>query len=242
MKRSHSILSTVALAALLVAPPAGQAQLGGTPEAVARARAMVATMGGLELWRALRSVHFVHEWDLSQRPDRYLEHEILDLEAPRSYVTMESETYHRIRAYSPEHGYWNVVNGTFRRASDQELEAALERAPFSLYRLAAAVGRDDANVTVRVGSLPDRPSVEALEFAGPDGVPGGWLVLNARNEPVIWATTQYEYALGPLARFGNLWVPDWGVTGQGRVRYQMVSLTGSSEAPDPELFVPPPGP
>jgi hypothetical protein len=30
------------------------------------------------------------------------------------------------------------------------------------------------------------------------------------------------------------------VTGGGRVRYEMVSLTGSNQPPDPALFVPPP--
>jgi hypothetical protein len=59
------------------------------------------------------------------------------------------------------------------------------------------------------------------------------------KEPVVWATTQYSYSFGPLARFGNLWVPDWAVTGEGRVRYEMVSLVGSNEPPDPALFVPP---
>ncbi len=86
---------------LLVAQAPGG--LRGDPAAVADAEAMVETMGGLAVWRELSAVHFVHEWDIYDRDDRYLENEILDLTAPRSYVTMTSETYHRIRAYSPEH-------------------------------------------------------------------------------------------------------------------------------------------
>jgi len=34
-------------------------------------------------------------------------------------------------------------------------------------------------------------------------------------------------------------VPRWATTGEGRVRYEMVSLTGSDAPPDPALFAPP---
>jgi len=84
--------------------------LRGDPAAIADAMAMVEAMGGLVIWRDLEAVHFVHEWDIVNRPDRYLENEILDLTGPRSYVTMESEVYSRVRAYSPEHRYWSVTN------------------------------------------------------------------------------------------------------------------------------------
>ncbi|MGD2136388.1 MAG: hypothetical protein PVF27_09515 [Gemmatimonadales bacterium] len=87
--------------------------------------------------------------------------------------------------------------------------------------------------------MQDMPNVDALEFRGPDGEPHGWILLNARKEPVIWATTQYAYSFGPLERYGNLRVPRWAITGGGRVRYEMVSLTGSNEAPDLSLFAPP---
>jgi len=201
--------------------------LRGDPAAIADAEAMVETMGGMAIWRELESVHFVHEWDLANRPDIYLENEILDLTGPRSYVTMQSEVYSRVRAYSPEHRYWNIVNGEFSYASEQALANALERAPYSIYRLARAVARGDGYYHVQFGEMTDMPGTRALEFRGPDDEIHGWILLNTRKEPVIWATTQYSYAFGPLRRFGNLRVPDWAVTGGGRVRYEMVSLTGS---------------
>jgi hypothetical protein len=213
--------------------------LRGDPAAIADAEAMVETMGGLAIWRELRSVHFVHEWDIFNRPDIYLENEILDLTGPRSYVTMESEIYSRVRAYSPEHRYWNIVNGEFSYAGDEAFESAMERAPYSIYRLARAVARGDGDYEVRFGPMKDMPNVQALEFRGPDGEIHGWILLNTRKEPVVWATTQYSYVFGPLERFGNLRVPDWATTGGGRVRYEMVSLTGSNEPPDPTLFAPP---
>ena len=55
---------------------------------------------------------------------------------------------------------------------------------------------------------------------------------------MIWATTQYIYVFGPLARFGNLKVPNWATTSNGLVRYEMVSLTGSDERPGLDLFAP----
>jgi hypothetical protein len=200
---------------------------------------MVEAMGGMVIWRELASVHFVHSWDIFSRPDTYLENEILDLTGPRSYVTMVSEVYSRVRAYSPEHRYWNVVNGEFSYASDQALAAAMERAPYSLYRLARAIARGDSSYTVQFGPMRDMPGTTALEFRGQDAEIHGWVLLNTRKEPVIWATTQYRYSFGPLQQFGSLRVPAWAITGGGRVRYEMVSLTGSNERPDLALFVPP---
>jgi len=215
--------------------------LRGDPEAISAAEAMVESMGGMAIWRDLGSVHFVHEWDLANRTERYLENEILDLTGPRSYVTMESETYHRIRAYSPEHRYWNIVNGEFAYADDASLENALERAPYSIYRLARAVARGDDQYELQFGEIPNVPGIEAIEFRDRDGVPRGWIAVNQRHEPILWATTQYMYTFGPLKRFGNLWVPDWATANNGLVRYEMVSLKGSAEPPDPSLFAAPPG-
>jgi len=217
--------------------PAGG--LRGDTAAIRDARAMVEAMGGLEVWREIRSLHFVHEWDHYARVDRYLENEILDLTAPRSYVTMESELYRRVRAYSEIGPYWNQVDGRFERASAEARANALERAPFSLYRLARAVAVGDSFYAVRYGPLPDVPGSTALEFLGPADRPRGWILLNRRNEPMIWATTQYAYALGPLERYGNVLVPRWGATGSGRVRYEMRSLVASRARPDSTLFLPP---
>jgi hypothetical protein len=58
-------------------------------------------------------------------------------------------------------------------------------------------------------------------------------------EPIVKATTQYRYTLGPLQQFGNLKVPAWGVYDNGTTRYEMISLTGDIRAPDPSLFVAP---
>ena len=63
-----------------------------------------------------------------------------------------------------------------------------------------------------------------------------WIILNARKEPLVWATTQYRYTFGPMKRFGNLRVPDWAVYGNGTTRYQMISLQGSHHPPDLSLF------
>ena len=213
--------------------------LRGDPAAIADARAMVEEMGGLAIWAKLESVHFVHEWDFVNRPDRYLENEILDLTAPRSWVTMKSEIYDRVRAYSPEHGRWSITNGEFSRGSDESLANSIERAPFSIYRLARAIARDDEALEIRFGAIEGIGGPPALEFVDPDGVPRGWIMLNTRKEPIIWATTYYVYVFGPLARFGNLLVPNWATTNNGLVRYEKVSLTGSESPPDLALFATP---
>ena len=244
MHRTAIHLVSLAVACLLLiatldAMADEQTGLAGDAAAIEDARAMVGAMGGLEIWRDIESVHFVHEWDIANRPDRYLEHEILDLTGPRSYVTMDSEIYSRTRAYSPEHGHWSITNGEFAKGSAESLAAAMERAPYSIYRLARSIARDEDDLEVRYGTRDGLPDFPTLEFAGPDGVARGWIVINARKEPIIWATTQYIYVFGPLARFGNLKVPNWATTSNGLVRYEMVSLTGSPQRPELELFAPP---
>jgi hypothetical protein len=210
----------------------------GDPEAVADAEAMVETMGGMKIWALLKSVHFVHEWYPWYRIDAYVEDEILDLTGPRSWVEMTSEIDHRVRAYSPEYRYWSIVNGEFSYADEEHLANALERAPYSIYRIARAVAIGDESYEIQFGE-GDIPGSRRLEFFGPDGEMHGWIILNAKKEPIVWATTQYRYTFGPMKRFGNLSVPDWAVYENGVTRYQMISLRGSDQAPDEGLFKPP---
>ena len=221
-------------------PAAAQEKEGvrGEPEAIADAEAMVETMGGKKIWAQLKSVHFVHEWYPWHRVDAYIENEILDLTAPRSWVDMKSEIHYRVRAYSPEHKYWSVLDGEFSFADEGRLENALERAPYSIYRIARAVAIGDSSYEIRFGE-GDIPGTRRLEFYGLDGLMHGWIILNARKEPIVWATTQYRYTFGPMKKFGNLRVPDWAVYENGVTRYQMISLVGSNQAPDEKLFMPP---
>jgi hypothetical protein len=211
----------------------------GDPKAIAEAKAMVETMGGLAIWAQLKSVHFVHEWWPYYRIDSYIENEILDLTGPRSWVEMKSEIYHRLRAYSPEHKYWNIVNGKFSYANEEAFANAMERAPYSIYRIARAIAIGDPFYEIRFGK-GDIPRSRRLEFYGPDGKRHGWIILNARKEPLIWATTQYRYTFGPMKRFGNLRVPNWAVYENGATLYEMISLEGSNLPPDTSLFQPPP--
>jgi len=211
----------------------------GDSTAIAEVEAMVETMGGMEIWAQLKSVHFVHVWYPWYRVDSYIENEILDLTGPRSWVEKKSEIYHQIRAYSPENKYWSIVNGKFSYASEKTLENALERAPYSIYRIARAVAIGDHNYKIKLGK-GDIPYSKRLEFYGPDEVLYGWIILNAKKEPIVWATTQYRYTFGPMKQFGNLRVPNWAVYENGITMYEMISLKGSNKAPGPSLFVPPP--
>jgi predicted enzyme related to lactoylglutathione lyase len=210
----------------------------GDAEAIVEAEAMVETMGGMEIWAHLKSVHFVHEWRPYYKVDSYIENEILDLTGPRSWVEMKSEIYHRLRAYSPEYKYWNIINGKFSYAEEKAFANAMERAPFSIYRIARAVAIGDPYYEIRFGK-GDIPGSRRLEFSGPDGIMGGWIILNARKEPIVWATTQYRYTFGPMKRFGNLRVPNWAVYENGTIMYEMISLKGSNQPPDLALFQPP---
>jgi hypothetical protein len=211
----------------------------GDSLAIADAEAMVETMGGMEVWARLKSVQFVHKWFPWYMADPYIENEILDLAGPRSWVEMKSETYYRVRAYSPEHKYWSITDGEFAFASEESFQNAMERAPYSIYRLARAIAIGDPYYEVRFGE-GDIPGSRRLEFYGPDSVLHGWIILNVRKEPLVWATTQYRYTFGPMKQFGDLRVPDWAVYENGTTMYEMISLTGSDQPPDSSLFTPPP--
>ena len=209
----------------------------GNPEAINELELMVEAMGGKEIWSQLKSVHFVHRWYYWNK-ESYLENEILDLTGPRSWVEMKSEVYHRVRAYSPENKYWNIINGEFAYDTESRLRAALERAPFSIYRIARAVAIGDSNYEFRFGDQ-EFPGTHKLEVYDVDGNLNGYVVLNSKNEPLVWATNQYKYTFGPMKRFGNLRVPDWAVTANGGVTYEMISLVGDNQELDLKLFIPP---
>ena len=238
MKTFLIFLSVIVLSGNLSTAQEKMSGVRGEPLAIAEAEAMVRAMGGMEIWAQLKSVHFVHEWYPWYRIDSYIENEILDLTGPRSWVEEKSEIHHRIRAYSPEHKYWSITNGEFALGSEESFENAMERAPYSIYRIARGVAIGDPYYEIRFGA-GDIPRTRRLEFYGPDGVLHGWIILNARREPLVWATTQYRYTFGPMKRFGNLRVPNWAVYENGTTMYEMISLVGSNQPPDPSLFEPP---
>ena len=238
MRRGFMLLCMVAMLVQLGVAQEKMSSLRGDSLAIAEAEAMVETMGGMEIWSQLKSVHFVHRWYPWYRIDSYLENEILDLTGPRSWVEEKSEIHHRIRAYSPEHKYWSITDGEFAYGSEESFENAMERAPFSIYRIARGVAVGDPYYEVRFG-MGDIPHSRRLEFYGPDGVMHGWIILNFRREPLVWATTQYRYTFGPMKQFGNLRVPNWAVYENGVTMYEMISLTGSNEQPESSLFAPP---
>lgn len=240
MKRQVVWLVLAALGTLVPARSAftQTGGLRGDPAAIADARAMVETMGGAAIWARLGRIHLVHEWHPWNRLDTYVEDEILDFTGPRSRADRRSEIHHQIRVYSPEGRRWTLNDGHLTYGDDAQLRADLDRAPFNFYRLVRAVAADDPFFEVRFGE-GDIPGTKRIEFRGPDGVLGGWVVLNARKEPIVKATPDYRYTLGPLRRFGNLRVPAWGVYDNGTTMYEMISLTAGPEPPDPELFQPP---
>lgn len=212
----------------------------GQPEALADALAMVETMGGVSIWSRMKSIHFVHEWYPWNRMDTYIENEILDLTGPRSRADRKSEISHSVRAYSPEGGRWDLNDGAIRYSDKAVLAQDLNRAPFNFYQLVKAVAIDDPRYEVRYG-VGDIPTSRRLEFYGPDGKLGGWVILNARKEPIVKATPEYRYTLGPLKRFGNLKIPAWGVYDNGWTRYELISVSGDRDPPDISLFLPPAG-
>jgi len=211
----------------------------GDSAAIVEAEAMVESMGGMELWAQLKGIHFVHRWFPWNRVDSYVENEILDLTGPRSWVERKSEIYHVIRAYSPEGKYWSVRQGEFAYGDEKIFKDAMVRAPFNFYRLVKAIAVGDSHYEIRYGE-GDIPQTRRLEFYGPEGELRGWIIVNASKEPIVKATTEYRYTLGPLMQFGNLRVPGWGVYDNGTTRYEMISLTGDNQPPDSSLFLPPP--
>ena len=212
--------------------------LRGDPEAIEEARAMVNTMGGMNIWTQLKSLHFVHQWYPCYRIDSYIENEYLDLTTSSSRADRKSEIFHTVRAYSPRGRYWTLDNGKITFGDEETFLSAMRRAPFNFYHLVRGVAIGDSFYEIRFGT-GDIPGTRRLEFYDPKGVLGGWIILNAKKEPIVKATNEYRYTLGPLKQFGNLRVPAWGVYNNGLTRYEMISLTGNNQPPDESLFQPP---
>ena len=220
--------------------PAALAEQGmrGDPEALADAVAMVETMGGILIWSQMKSLHLVHEWYPWNRADSYIEDEILDLTGPRSRADRKSEINHAIRAYSPEGKRWDLRNGAISYGTEEALAQDLDRAAYNFYQLVKAIAINDSRYEVRYGK-GDIPTTRRLEFYGPDGKLGGWIILNVKKEPIVKATPVYRYTLGPLKRFGNLKIPAWGVYDNGWTRYQLINAIGDRNPPAISLFMPP---
>lgn len=216
-----------------------QKGLQGDPSAIADAKAMVETMGGSTIWSQIKSLHFVHQWYPCDRIDTYVENETLDLTTPSSHVDRKSEISHTVRAYSVDNKYWTIANGKFEYGSEQAWKSSVARAPFNFYHLVRAVAVNDPGFRIQYGKS-DVPNATRLDFFDSNGALGGWVILNAKKEPIVKATPEYRYTLGPLKRFGNLYVPSWGVYDTGYTRYEMISLTGDNQPPNPDLFIPPP--
>jgi hypothetical protein len=80
-------------------------------------------------------------------------------------------TGHLFPVLSPEHRYWSITDGAFEYGGDESLSRTMERAPFSIYRLARAIARDDSDVEVRYEMVSltgsnERPALSL--FAPPD--------------------------------------------------------------------------
>jgi len=201
---------------------------------------MVEAMGGVRIWMPLKSLRLVHEWFPWNRSDSYVETETLDLTGPSSHADRRSEISHSIRAYSQDGGGWRIQDGKLTRSSPEALAADLARAPFNFFRLVSAVAKDDPFYEVRWGE-GDIPGTRRLEFYGPDGRLGGWVILDVDGEPIVKATPEYRYTLGPLERFGNLRLPSWGVYDNGYTRYEMRAATGDHDPLDRSRFRAPAG-
>ena len=218
--------------------PVAALGLRGDSTAIAAARGMVEAMGGSLIWKPLKSLRLVHEWFPWNRPDSYVETETLDLTGPRSHADRKSEINHEIRAYSPEGGGWRVQNGKLTRSTPEALAADLDRAPFNFFHLVSAVAKDNPFYEIRWGA-GDISGTRRLEFYGPDGRLGGWVILNVNREPIVKATPDYRYILGPLVRFGNLRLPAWGVYDNGFTRYEMRAASGDHKPIEAALFIAP---
>lgn len=236
-KRIQRALAVVIAIAWTTSFPAERG-MRGDPQALADAVAMVEAMGGVAVWSNMGALHLVHTWYPWNRIDSYVENETLDLTGPRSRADRKSEIHHAIRAYSPEGGRWDRKDGVLARGGDEALAKDLARAPFNFYRLVRAVAVDDPRYEVRYGA-GDIPGTRRLEFHGTDGRLGGWVILNARHEPIVKATPDYRYTLGPLKAYGNLRIPAWGVYENGWTRYEIVDVRGDRNPPDVSTFLPP---
>ena len=212
--------------------------LRGDSIAIIDAKSMVKTMGGIEIWKQIKSIHFVHQWYPVNRIDAYIENEILDLTSPKSWVERKSEINHTIRAYSPEGKYWNIKNGILSYGSEKLWEAAMKRAPFNFYHLIRAIAIDDSFYEIQYGES-NIPTTKQLNFYDSNGTLRGWVIINEKKEPIVKATSEYRYTLGPLKRFGNLWIPNWGVYDTGYTRYELISVIGNNQPPEATLFLPP---
>lgn len=230
--RGFLVAALILFSAFTAKAEDGLTGIRGSPEAIAKAQGMVEAMGGLYIWKELKTLYFEHRWFHLEAKDIILETEVIALTESASYFKMESEVYFQARAYTPTAG-WRLRFNEFTRTTDEEAKANAHRARFNLYRIARGIAVGDPFFEVRLGEGG------RLDFYDSEGTFHTWVKLNGWNEPVVWWTEDFRYTFGPMESYGNIRVPAWAVYDEAIWRYEMVSLTGSRDEPDPDVFLPP---
>jgi len=205
----------------------------GDSTALEATMALIDHMGGKDVWSQLSQIKFQHRWYPVNR-ESYLEDEVIDLTNIRSWVRMKNDSYERVRAYSPEYGYWSWTNGNLVQNNEASWESAKARGPFNIYRFLRELSLGNTRYELKMGDS-DIPTAKKIEIHF-DGVYGGSITVNYDFEPLVWETMDYTYTFGPMESYGNIRHPKWAIYNKGSFRYEIITVKGSKKATEMTLY------
>ena len=235
--RAVVLLIAAALLTPAQTPQPVREGLRGDPEALAMARTMLERMGGREVWAKAATLYIVEEVHHPGERLPYRSEAWRSLREPKIRGTAKSAELDRSFANTPEQG-WSLRGGRLTTLDAMQVRQWLGRWQRNIYVMYHRLAREDPSLWL--------VKEQGRGFAVLDARSGERLCafeVTAGGEVLRWSASfgvgTEEWIYGPLAEFGAVRMPAWGVRLQDSYRfyYREVRLSSS---PPPVSFDPPP--
>jgi len=213
--------------------------LEGDPDAIALTNKMLRSIGGEKIWREAQSIKVEMVGYSAQEQGPWDETFWIDLDRAYGRFIIKSKTKDEIIAWTPKSG-WHMSNGVVEAQDSArhnlEMEYWKRQSVVVFHRLASGIPR--TKVVMGESDFKfDVIDAETDQFIAQ-------FTINKLGEPVRWSTKigdrDMGHVFGPLKKFKNVTLPEWGATSSGMWRYLHTSIS-LSKSPPPVSYDPPSG-
>lgn len=209
------------------------AQLRGDGDAIALAEQIVESIGGREVWSAIRSLH-VLENSRSINGSGIRGEFWRDLIEPQERYTLLNQDGMEVEFWWNENGVYQLVNGerqTLPGTLHDEVQDYWHGEIYVMYRRLAVGDADLELAMVSDNSFTARSKSE-------DRLLGEFWV-NQDGELYRWRHADgTEYIYGPMKQFGDIRFPDWGTQVDGSWSFYYEEVVPSSMPPNVSFAAP----
>lgn len=227
MKSTLPLLLALGLLACAPASLAAELPASAAETPAARVDRLLTAVGGRAAWARARFVHVQASHHELTIPDAFVNQIWNDFTAPRVRLAAKIDGVDRIRALDGTRG-WRLREGKPQDLTAEQIASEHAWWESNVYRTLHRLAVNDPDLTARcVGE-------NRLEIFRRDGKRLNWLLLNARGEPVRFATWDSETAsiFGPLvAEPSGVKHPKWGTSADGSFRFEITGFHIAESVP-----------